>query len=100
MKTLFITIFALVTFSNSLLQDKTTIQATFDGFESDAYYFIDDTDTIYTFDNISKEASKKFDLTDESNIGESFEITFTTETISDDMENEIEVLTIVELKKI
>jgi len=96
MKTLWIALFTLVSFSN--IQEKTTITAIFDGIENEVYYFSDDADVTHIFDTISEEAIKKFDLSNEKYNGQTFKITYTSETIMDEMENNMEVLTIVDLE--
>ena len=98
MKTLLIAFFVLGSISFTSIQDKTTITATFDGIENEAYYFSDDADTMHVFDAISEEATKKFDLTNEKYNGQSFKITYVTESIMDEMENTMEVLTIEDLE--
>jgi hypothetical protein len=96
MKTLLIAFFTLVSFTS--IQDKKTITATFDGIENEAFYFSDDTDTVHVFDAISDETSKKFDLKNEKFIGQNFKISYSTETILDEMDNKMEVLTIEDLE--
>lgn len=98
MKTLWITLFVLGTFTFSSIQDKTTVKAIFDGIENEAYYFSDDADTTYVFDAINDETTKEFDLTNEKYNGQIFKITYTTETVMDEMENELKVLTIEDLE--
>ncbi|MBQ0788622.1 MAG: hypothetical protein KBT69_14085 [Oceanihabitans sp.] len=96
MKTLWIALFTLASFFS--IQDKTTVTAIFDGVENEAYYFSDDADVTHVFDTMSEEAIKKFDLSNEKYSGQTFRITYTTETIMDEMENNMEVLTIVDLE--
>jgi len=97
MKTLLIALIVLVSIA-ATTQDKTTVKATFDGLENEVYYFSDNAETTHAFDAINEEANKKFDLTNEKFKGQLFNITYTTESITDDMENKIEVLTIVDLE--
>ncbi|MBU2938580.1 hypothetical protein KO494_03410 [Lacinutrix sp. C3R15] len=96
MKTLLIAFFALSTFIS--IQDTETIYATFDGMENEVYYFSDEADTTHVFDAIADEAAKKFDLTNERFNGKTFKITYSTETIMDEMDDQIEVLTIENLE--
>ena len=98
MKTLLIAIFVIGSFSFTSIQDKTTVSAIFDGIENETYYFSDDADTAHVFDAISDEAIKKFDLNNEKYNGQTFKITYSTETIMDEMENKMEVLTIEDLE--
>ncbi|WP_452226911.1 hypothetical protein [Lacinutrix cladophorae] len=98
MKTLLITLVTIVSLSFSNIQDTSTVHATFDGIENEAYYFSDDEDTVHVFDTVSEEVTKTFDLTDEKYNGMKFKITYSTETIIDEMEDEIIMLTIVNLE--
>ncbi|WP_452229873.1 MULTISPECIES: hypothetical protein [unclassified Lacinutrix] len=98
MKTLCIALFTLVSFSFTSTQDKTTVTAIFDGIENEVYYFSDDADTTHIFDTMSEEAIQKFDLSNEKYNGQTFKITYTTENIMDEMENNMEVLTIIDLE--
>ena len=96
MKTLWIILFTLVSFSS--MQEKTTVTAIFDGIENEVYYFSDDADETHIFDAMTEEAIKKFDLSNKKYNGQTFKITYTSETIMDEMENNMEVLTIVDLE--
>ncbi|MFD2541512.1 hypothetical protein ACFSSB_04210 [Lacinutrix gracilariae] len=96
MKTLLIAFFTISTFIT--LQDNETIYATFDGMENEVYYFSDEAKTTHAFDRISDKASGKFDLTNSKFIGKTFKITYSTETISDNMDDQIEVLIIENLQ--
>jgi len=90
------------------VQDTFTIVAVYDGHEDYGYNFIathdDDEEYTITFQEVSEEVSKAFDLDSDTLINKKFKITYTAETettIDDDgNEDEEEVLTIVKLEKL
>lgn len=89
-------------------QDSNTITAIFDGAEDYGYNFIftneDEDESTITFQNVSEEALKAFDLKSDTFLGVTMQVTYTTvietEEDSDGFESETEVLTITKLQKV
>ncbi|MFD0991812.1 hypothetical protein [Tenacibaculum geojense] len=75
---------------NNLRNQTATIKATFDGFDEYGYSFLftneDDEEEIITFDSVSGDILKKYNLKDESLVGEEFEITYELVTVEDEDE--------------
>jgi hypothetical protein len=99
MKTLFITLFAFISLNGlQTNQDKITVNATFDGYEDETYYFTDEEDGVYEFQKIDSVASSKYDLQNAKFKGEKFEVTYTIETDLDENDDEYSLYTILDLK--
>ena len=89
-------------------QDSNTITAIFDGAEDYGYNFIftneDEDESTITFQNVSEEALKAFDLKSDTFLGVTMQVTYTTvietEEDSDGFESETEVLTITKLQRV
>ena len=89
-------------------QDSNTITAIFDGAEDYGYNFIftneDEDESTITFQNVSEDALKAFDLKSDTFLGVTMQVTYTTvietEEDSDGFESETEVLTITKLQKV
>ncbi|WP_222984975.1 hypothetical protein [Flagellimonas meishanensis] len=96
MKTLLITLgFALASLIN---QDVEKMVGTYDGTDNGSFFFTDDEGDTLEFEQIEEEILEKFDLTSEAFMGRNFEISYITEIISDDDEEEIYISKIVNLK--
>ncbi|MFD0796775.1 hypothetical protein ACFQZJ_04835 [Maribacter chungangensis] len=99
MKTLFISLLLVVSsLSNKLSQETETITATYDAYEDGIFYFTDTDGYTNEFSHFSKDAKKMYDLTSDEFIGSDFQITYTSETEMDDLDEEITVNTIIALK--
>nr|WP_321226989.1 hypothetical protein [uncultured Psychroserpens sp.] len=101
-------VFLFVLTSANTLQDTTTFEGVYDGHEDYGYNFIetneDGDEYTMTLQNIDESLLKSFDLKNDKLIGSKFSVTYSTETITekdeDGYEDEIEVYTIVALKKL
>lgn len=102
-----IAVFTLSGFSKKLNQEATVITAVFDGHEDYGYNFIvsNNNEDAYTmtFQGVNEDVLESFNLNDESFIGVTFKITYTTEVLVsvDDYgyEYEEELHTIIKLEK-
>ncbi len=100
MKTLFISLLLVVTsLSKTLPQETETMTATFDGYEEGTYYFTDSDGYSNEFSHLSNAAKKVYDLTTDNFVGSIFQITYTSEIEIDDSDEEININTIVALKR-
>ncbi|TVZ16991.1 hypothetical protein [Maribacter sp. MAR_2009_72] len=98
MKSLLTVLFlTLTSLTSAYSQDAEKMDATFVGYEDDMYVFTDNEGYRVEFNNISKEASQKYDLTDPMYVGKQFILTFTVDTEMDEDDEEIQVSTIVTL---
>lgn len=99
MKTLFISLMLVVSsLTTAPSQETEKMTATFDGYEDGTYYFTDSDGYSTEFNQLSNEARKLYDLSTEEFVGSTFEITYTSETEVDDLDEEIIVTTIIDLK--
>ncbi|WP_040280237.1 hypothetical protein [Psychroserpens damuponensis] len=104
----FLSIFLFVLTSANTDQDTTTFIGIYDGYEDYGYNFIetsdDGDDYTMTLQHLDKSLLKSFDLNSEKLIGTKFSVTYTTETEiekdEDGYEDEVEVYTIIALKKL
>ncbi len=82
----------------------TIIIAVYSGIEDGAYTFTfkdeDGEENTKSFEKISKEAAKMFNLTTKTFIGKTFEITFSTDNVLDDEDIMSSIRTIISLKQI
>ena len=98
MKTLFITLFALISFVGlETNQEKITVKATFDEYDDETYYFTDENEGSYEFQKVDVVASKKFDLKDVQFKGKKFEATYMIETDLDENDDEYTIFVILDL---
>ncbi|WP_047550723.1 hypothetical protein [Psychroserpens sp. Hel_I_66] len=94
--------------SSKPVQDTTTFVGTFDGHEDYGYNFIEVSEEgdeyTMTLQNIDESLLKTFDLNSDKLIGTKFSVTYSTTTEvekdEDGYEDEIEIYTIVSLKKL
>ena len=101
MKTLFISLFLIISSLNGpTIQESEKITGTFEGIEDGTYYFTDTDGFSNEFQNITQEALKSFDLSDDKYKGQLFTVTYISETETDDLEEEVLVSTITALKLI
>ncbi|MDD7885043.1 hypothetical protein [Flavivirga sp. 57AJ16] len=83
-----------------------TITAVYAGIEDGMYMFTykdeDDEETTISFENISPEVEKKYDLFSKKIIGKTFEITYSDENVPDNDDEEIlvNIRTIVAIKQL
>ena len=99
MKTLVMSLLLLIASLTSVPSQETeTMTATFDGYEEGSYYFTDSDGYSTEFNQLSNEARKLYDLSTEEFVGSTFVITYTSETEVDDLDEEIAVTTIIDLK--
>lgn len=99
MKTLFISLMLVVSSLTTVPSQETEkMTATFDGYEDGTYYFTDSDGYSTEFNQLSNEARKLYDLSTEEFVGSTFVITYTSETEVDDLDEEIIVTTIIDLK--
>lgn len=100
MKTLFISLLIVVTsLSNTLPQETETMSATFDGYNEGTFYFTDGYGYSNEFSHLSNAAKTMYDLTSDEFVGIIFQITYTSEIEIDDSDEEININTIVALKR-
>ncbi len=99
MKTMLITLFALISLSTAV--ETETIIATYDGMEEGTYYFTDEDELVHSFDLVNDGVLANFDLTTEAYLGKTFKVTFDTlsEINEDDEEYDSHVITKLELVK-
>ena len=101
MKTLIIALFTFISFVGlEINQEKITVQATFDEYEDETYYFSDEKEGAFEFQKVDEVASKKFDLKDEKFKGKKFKVTYTTETDLDENDDEFTLFIILDLELI
>ncbi|NJB71895.1 hypothetical protein GGR42_002357 [Saonia flava] len=99
MKTLFISLFLMVSINNiKISQESETMTATFDGFEEGIYYFTDKDGYANEFSSISDEAMASYDLTQDTYKGKSFLITYIEIEELDEFDEEITINSITALK--
>lgn len=99
MKTLAITIFALISFINVENQSNIKeITATFNGFENGIYTFSDANNELYYFNRIDDVVTEKFDLTGLDFEGDNFKISYKIELEDTDDDNKEIVHIIVGLE--
>lgn len=84
--------------SNLMVQETEKTVATYVGYEDDFYNFTDKDGYSIEFHHISDEALKSYELSDKKYIGKKFQITFITETETDELNEDINTNTIVALK--
>ena len=99
MKTIFIALFTVVTIALNVQTDNVT--ATFTGYSDGTFYFEDADELTHSFDAISEDAAKQYDLTTDAYQGKTFKISFTSasEINEDDEEYEVFSITALELVK-
>jgi len=96
-----ITLFTLVSLFTVKQETETiTINATFDGYEDETYYFTDDEDETYYFQGVEvlDEASKKYDLKDPIYNGKSFKVSYQIQSKLDENKQPYEEYIIVKLQ--
>ena len=99
MKTLVMSLLLLIASLTTVPSQETeTMTATFDGYEEGSYYFTDSDGYSTEFNQLSNEARKLYDLSTEEFVGSTFVITYTSESEVDDLDEEIAVTTIIDLK--
>ncbi len=92
MKTILIAFITLFLSTNAIIQDKITVDVTYDGYYDGLYSFTtitddeDDFGDTIEFENISAELLKKYDLKSDTFNGEEFTITYSEDTIEEDDE--------------
>ncbi|QWX84350.1 hypothetical protein H0I23_01470 [Cellulophaga sp. HaHaR_3_176] len=96
---------SLVLFMTSFLspvQEQYTVKMAFEGLEDGVYYFSseDDDFSTFSFDNIDKSLASKYNFSDRKLIGSSFEVTYEAEQLTNEDEEEYEVLTLKDIVKI
>lgn len=79
-------------------QGSITTKAIFKGYNNGIFHFIDDSDYIYEFHEISDDAKESFNLFDNKFINETFYITYITETEIDKFDQEEEINSIIGLE--
>lgn len=102
MKTLAITIFALISFLNvENKADIKVITATFNGFENGIYTFSDANNELYYFNRIDDTVTEKFDLTGLDFEGDKFKISYKIELedTEDDNKEIVHIIVGLELLK-
>lgn len=89
MKTLFITLFTVVTLALNVQTTTETMTATFTGFSEGTFYFEDSDELVHTFDYIDVEPTKKYNLLrDKSFEGKIFKVTYkSTESVNEEGED-------------
>ncbi|RMB60888.1 hypothetical protein EAX61_05230 [Dokdonia sinensis] len=99
MKTLFITIFALISLSAPV--ETETITAVYDGMEEGTYYFTDEDELVHSFDMVTDGVLTTYDLDSDAFHGKKFKVTYNTmtEINEDDEEYDMHVITKLELIK-
>tara|TARA_R110000868_G_scaffold112281_2_gene302480 strand:- start:48 stop:356 length:309 start_codon:yes stop_codon:yes gene_type:complete len=98
MKSILIVLFvALTSFSSVYCQDAEKMNGTFVSYEDGVYVFTDKDGYNVEFTNVAEEVSNKYNLTDKTYIGKQFIITFIVETEMDELDEEIQVSTIIAL---
>ncbi len=80
-------------------QKEDTITATFDGWDDNSYYFIDNSNEVIDFDTIDVVVLKKYDLRNDSYVGEKFNIIFKKE-VKNNLYDSIEIRRITTLELI
>ncbi|MDV7140873.1 hypothetical protein R3X28_18420 [Maribacter sp. TH_r10] len=99
MKTLFISLFLIVNgLGGAIVQESEKITATYEGFEDGTYYFTDNDGFSNEFQHVTEGVLESYDLTDEMYKGKLFIVTYISEVETDDLDEEITVNTITELK--
>lgn len=101
-------VFLFVLTAANTVQDTTTFEGVYDGHEDYGYNFIetsdDGDDYTITLQNIDESLLKSFDLLSDKLIGSKFSVTYSTKTMTekdeDGYEDEVEIYTIVALKKL
>lgn len=104
----FVSILALTFTATASAQEKQSAQATFNGFDGDAYTFatvsksVEDS-KLLSFKDVSTDILAQFDLKSEAFKGESFTVIYTVTMESlespDGTEQEVETYTLVSIKK-
>lgn len=99
MKTIFITLFALVSLSTTI--ETETITAVYDGLEEGTYYFTDEEELVHSFDMVTDGVLTTYDLGSDAFHGKTFKVTYNTvtEINEDDEEYDMHVITKLELVK-
>ena len=77
-----------------------TIEATFDGYEEEVYYFTVNDEESYEFQDIEESILKKYDLKSDKFIGENFKITYKIVSEIDEFEDEYSTYIITNLELI
>ncbi|MEM5563842.1 hypothetical protein WNY78_01940 [Psychroserpens sp. AS72] len=103
-----LSVFLFVLTAANTLQDTITFEGVYDGHEDYGYNFIetseDGDEFTMTLQRIDESLLKSFDLNTDKLIGSKFSVTYTTEIETekdeDGYEDEVEVYTIVALKKL
>nr|WP_321221902.1 hypothetical protein [uncultured Psychroserpens sp.] len=104
----FLTICLFVLTSMTTTQETTVFEGIFDGQEDYGYNFIgvneDDDEYTMTFQNVDETVFKSFDLKSNKLVGSKFSVTYTTkiekETDEEGYEDDVEIYTIIALKKL
>lgn len=87
-------------------EEPTVIMATYISMEDTSFVFTyideDDEESEITFEKIAPEVKKSFNLADKSMIGKKFKITYTTENITDDDDEDslVSIRVIIALEKL
>lgn len=98
MRTISIILFALATAVVSTFTTE-TFTGIYTGLENDMYVFTTEEGTTMEFDDISPEALKKYNITDEALVGKTFTVSYESLTYTDEeTEEDIVKYTIVDLE--
>lgn len=74
------------------------VEATYNGYVGGNYTFVDGDDSVYEFSEIGSKAAKKYDLDTEEFVGKDFKVTYKTDTVFDENEEEYDIYVIVDLE--
>ncbi|WP_405410282.1 hypothetical protein [Maribacter sp. Asnod1-A12] len=94
MKSLLIVLFVTISSWTAYGQETGTMNGTYEGYSNGVYIFSDDDGESVEFNNVSYEASKRYDLTSQKFVGRQFAITFTVDSELDEDDEEIQTTTI------
>lgn len=101
MKSLFIALFLLINIGiTETVQENSTIEATFDGYEKGAYYFTDENEESYEFSEIDQKVLEKIDLSQEKHIGKKFKVTYISVFIDSEEDDDEEIYTVINIEPI
>ena len=74
------------------------VEATYNGYVGGNYTFVDADDSVYEFSEMESKAAKKYDLDAEDFVGTDVKVTYKTDTVFDENDDEYDIYVIVDLE--
>ncbi|WP_222984549.1 hypothetical protein [Flagellimonas meishanensis] len=80
MKAIYILLISLLAITHQGIEQDSTIYATYKGYDSQEYLFVDDEDRAFRFFAIEDTASQKYDMQSKEHVGKMFRIIYKSQS--------------------